>query len=145
MDDERLRPSERLRRTRDFQRVLQQGVKLVTPLFVLYVLPSAEPRSRLGIAVSRRVGKAVVRNRAKRLVREVFRRHKSLLPWPCDVVVIVRQAAVQASYRDYVRQYQTALARYRRGQDKQREERKSEASLSCRPLPPGSTGRGDRL
>jgi len=49
--------------------------------------------TRLGLVVSRRVGGAVVRNRVKRVVREWFRRHRSLLPKGVDLVVIARSDA----------------------------------------------------
>ena len=54
MGDQRLRPVERLRCPRAYQRVFEQGEKLVGSLFILYVLPTSEPYSRLGIAVSKR-------------------------------------------------------------------------------------------
>ena len=79
MGDQRLRPVERLRCPRAYQRVFEQGEKLVGSLFVLYVLPTSESYSRLGIAVSKRIGNAVVRNRIKRYLREMFRRHKAFL------------------------------------------------------------------
>ena len=49
--------------------------------------------TRLGITVTRRVGKAVIRNRLKRSVREVFRRQRAALPEKLDVVVIARGGA----------------------------------------------------
>ena len=73
MGNQRLRPVERLRCPRAYQRVFEQGEKLVGSLFILYVLPTSEPYSRLGIAVSKRLGNAVVRNRIKRRVREAVR------------------------------------------------------------------------
>jgi ribonuclease P protein component len=114
MGDQRLRPSEHLRRPRDYQRVFQHGTKLVAPLFVLYVLPTSVPRSRLGLAVSRRVGGAVVRNRVKRRLRELFRRHKFLLSPACDVVFVARQGAAKASLEEYTRQFLMLLRRCQR-------------------------------
>ena len=84
MGDQRLRPVERLRCPRAYQRVFEQGEKLVGSLFILYVLPTSEPYSRLGLAVSKRIGNAVVRNRIKRYLREMFRRHKAFLLSSCD-------------------------------------------------------------
>jgi ribonuclease P protein component len=114
MGDQRLRPSERLRRPSDYQQVFQHGTKLVAPLFVLYVLPTSAPRSRLGMAVSKRVGGAVVRNRVKRRLRELFRRHKSLLCPACDVVFVARQGAAEASLEEYTRQFLMLLHRCQR-------------------------------
>lgn len=57
------------------------------------------PASRLGFSVSRRVGNAVVRNRTKRVLREVVRHHLDRLAPGWDVVVIARRAVAGASYR----------------------------------------------
>jgi ribonuclease P protein component len=111
MREQRLRPSERLRHRREFQRVLQHGTKQVAPAFVLYVLPTAAPCSRLGIAVSRRIGGAVARNRVKRRTREFFRRHKAELGSTCDIVVVARHAAVGMPHSEYVQQFLTLLHR----------------------------------
>jgi ribonuclease P protein component len=51
--------------------------------------------AKLGLAVSRRVGNAVARNRVKRLVREWFRRNRAALPPATDWVVIARQGAAE--------------------------------------------------
>lgn len=113
MGDQRLQPVERLRCPRAYRRVFQQGKKLVSPLFVLYILPASQPHSRLGLAVSKRIGSAVVRNRVKRRLREVFRRHKDLLDPPCDIVVVARSAAADAPASVYTEQYCRLLRRGR--------------------------------
>lgn len=120
MGDQRLRPSERLRHRGEYQRVLQHGTKQVAAAFVLYVLPTAAPCSRLGIAVSRRVGGAVARNRVKRRIREFFRRHKAELESTCDMVVVARRAAVEMSHTEYARQFLTLLRRCQRLQERER-------------------------
>ena len=61
-----------------------------SPAAVVTGRPPARPPARLGVVASRKVGPAVTRNRAKRLVREVFRRNPSVFPAGFDVVVIVR-------------------------------------------------------
>ena len=66
-------------------------------LFTLVVAPNAREEDRLGLAVSRRVGGSVERNRAKRLVREVFRRAR--VPRGLDIVVIPRPEMLDAEYR----------------------------------------------
>lgn len=113
MDDQRLRSTERLHCPRAYQRAFAQGEKLVGPLFVLYVLPTSESHSRLGLAVSKRLGNAVVRNRIKRCLRETFRRHKASLRMPCDVVIVARQGAVGVPYIAYVQQFLALLQRCR--------------------------------
>ena len=105
MGDQRLQSMERLRCPRAYRRVFQQGKKLLSPLFVLYILPTSKPHSRLGLAVSKRIGSAVVRNRVKRRLREAFRRHKDLLNPYCDVVVVARSAAANAPAGAYTEQF----------------------------------------
>ncbi|MCL4817522.1 MAG: ribonuclease P protein component [Vicinamibacteria bacterium] len=63
----------RLRSGADIRRVLKEGLRLDGALFVLFALDRPQPLARLGLAVGRRVGDAVRRNRAKRLLREAFR------------------------------------------------------------------------
>jgi len=75
----------RLKRRKDFQRVYRGGVVWKGSCFSLHVLPH-EDGVRLGIAVPRRFGTAVERNRIKRRLREAFRRIAASLP-SADVIV----------------------------------------------------------
>ncbi|MCK6554994.1 ribonuclease P protein component [Candidatus Binatia bacterium] len=67
-------------------------------LFVVITEPNPTGESRLGITVSKRVGDAVVRNRVKRMIREVFRRYRKRIHPPQTVLVIGRPAAATATY-----------------------------------------------
>ncbi len=92
---------ERLTRKNDFTRVYEQGKKSVSFSFILYTyIQSERLYRRLGITASRKVGNAVVRNRCKRVVREVFRRNKELFPQGADIVVVVRQNMVKKQYSE---------------------------------------------
>jgi ribonuclease P protein component len=76
------------------------------------VLPSGGTMSRLGVAATRKLGSAVDRNRAKRLAREVFRRHK--VAAALDVVVIPRREMLHAPFASLEADYRVALDRGRR-------------------------------
>ena len=114
MGDQRLRPVERLHCAHAYRCVFEQGEKLVGSLFILYILPTLEPHSRLGIAVSKRLGNAVVRNHIKRCLRETFRQHKALLPSSCDVVCVARHGAVGVPCARYTEQFLMLLQRCQR-------------------------------
>ena len=82
----------RVRKRAEFDRIQKGGSRVNTRSFVL-VLAGRKDRgpARLGITASRKIGGAVVRNRAKRLVREAFRALGELFPPGLDLVVIVRK------------------------------------------------------
>lgn len=79
----------RLRRRRDFTRAQRIGTRQHTALFTLVLAPSESARARFGTAVSRRVGNAVLRNRLRRVLKEVFRHNAAHWP-PFDVLVIAK-------------------------------------------------------
>jgi ribonuclease P protein component len=85
--------SQRVRKRAEFLSIQDGGQRVSTPRFVLILSASvALGLPRLGITASRRVGNAVVRSRAKRLVREAFRATRELWPPGIDLVVIVKRA-----------------------------------------------------
>lgn len=107
----RFEKSRRLLKREDFLRVQSRGRRRVVDSFVVMILPRADGGvTRLGITASRKVGSAVVRNRAKRLVREFFRRNYPKLPASSDIVVIVRsQPKKKTSYAEVERELSRAL------------------------------------
>ncbi|MGQ9896178.1 MAG: ribonuclease P protein component [Acidobacteriota bacterium] len=89
----------RLRVPREFQRVYRQGRQLHSSLFTIFVAPNRLGRTRLGITTSRKVSKsAVVRNRCRRRLREVFRQQQATLPVGWDIVVNAKFQLTTASY-----------------------------------------------
>lgn len=87
----------RLRDNRDFQQVYRHGRSWAHPLLALHVLPRREGK-RVGISVSRKVGKAAVRNRVRRRVREILRSRVGCWKSGFDGVFVVRQAAAGAEF-----------------------------------------------
>jgi len=84
-----MRRDRRLTRPQEFQRVLRQGRAWMNDLLVVKALPNDLGRTRFGFVVGRGVGKAVVRNRVKRRLREIVRQAPIQEGW--DVVVIARR------------------------------------------------------
>ncbi len=87
----RLRPHQRLRDPRDFQRVYAGQEALHGPTVVVFFRVNGLAFSRLGVSVGRKHGNAVRRNRIKRVLREAFRLSQRLLPSGFDFVLIPRR------------------------------------------------------
>ena len=88
----------RLQRSADVTRVRQQGHSWRHPLAILLTKSNAQDVSRFGFLASRRVGGAVARNRAKRLLREVIRLNLAGIEPGWDCVLIARSETPLASY-----------------------------------------------
>lgn len=89
---------ERMRYRGEFQAVYQKGVKAVGPHVVVFALKRERGSARLGVTASRRIGSAVRRNRAKRLLRETMRRHKASFPGSCSLVLVAREGLDRLPY-----------------------------------------------
>ncbi len=91
----------RLRATADFARVREQSPRVwAHPLLVLYCAPNDLDRTRIGLTVSSRVGKAVVRNKVRRRLREALRLRLPRLKPGTDLVIVARPASAAASWRE---------------------------------------------
>jgi ribonuclease P protein component len=101
--------SVRVRRRREFLALQRQGRRQHTRSFVVVQAPADGPLSRLGVTVSSRVGNAVVRNRVKRLIREIFRERRLMLPAALDIVVIARPDAAQITHAQAASELERAL------------------------------------
>ena len=86
----RFRARQRLRVNKDFAILRRTGKRYSFPGFLGQATASKSKGAgrRLGLRVSRKVGNAVVRNRIKRILRELFRTHQNELPATCDLVVV---------------------------------------------------------
>jgi ribonuclease P protein component len=100
---------ERIRRRAEFQQIYEQGARIHGRYSTLFVRPNTLAMGRLGIAATKKLGGAVVRNRAKRLIREVFRRNKVAPGF--DVVVIPKRELLDASLIVLEADYRNLLER----------------------------------
>lgn len=94
--------AQRVRKRSEFLLLQASSAKVSTRhlvmLFGALQRQTTAPPARLGVVASRKVGNAVARNRAKRLVREVFRRHPELFPPGIDVAMVIRAGAAELSF-----------------------------------------------
>jgi len=105
----RFRPAERIRRRIDFQQVYARGIKVQSRYCTLFALRNEGSQGRLGIAATRKLGGAVQRNLAKRLIREIFRRNKIAAGF--DVVVIPRRESLDAGLSVLEADYRSTVER----------------------------------
>ena len=106
---ERFRRGEHIRRRADFQEVYDRGTRIHGRYSTLFLLRRPSGLGRLGIAATRKLGGAVERNRAKRLIREVFRRNK--IAEGFDVVVIPKPGMLNTSLTVLEADYRAAIER----------------------------------
>ena len=104
-----LRLNERIRRRTEFKHVYEKGTRVHGRYSTIFVLPNSRGVGRLGIAATKKLGGAVQRNRAKRLIREVFRRNKIASGF--DVVVVPRRELLEASLSAIETDYRSTLER----------------------------------
>lgn len=99
MPSERFPKARRVRRRGEFTRVFDLSLRAKGRYLTVLVAPNEGGTTRLGIVASRKLGNAVQRNRAKRLIRQIFRQTKGLPVGPAvDVVVIPRRELFDAAY-----------------------------------------------
>lgn len=108
--DQGLARRQRLTRAADFRAAYDQGEKWVGRYMVLYCRRGPGAALRLGVVTSRKVGPAVARSRGRRLLREVYRRHRHLLHGEADVVLVARASLLGAAWEDIVKDW-LALAK----------------------------------
>jgi len=107
--DEGLRREERLRRKKDFEAIAKEGVRRHAKNFMIITRKNDQGFSRVGAVASKRLGKAVERNRVKRLMREFFRRNKDRLPPSTDYVIVGKKGAQDLPYAHMVDELSTLL------------------------------------
>ncbi len=103
-------PAEHVRKRSDFELIYKTGFKRSGRLMTMFTREREAGPARLGIAATRKMGAAVERNRAKRLVRELFRHHKPAAA--LDVVVVPRREILDASFDRIEAEFRLLLLRH---------------------------------
>ena len=101
--------AERIRRRPEFERVYNEGGRVSGRFMTVFLLATERPDPRFGVAATRKMGNAVERNRAKRLAREIFRRHKLTVGY--DIVIVPRREMLDAPFASLEADYDRALER----------------------------------
>ena len=94
-----------LKENRVFRRLYARGKSAVGPAMVLYCRKNGGKENRLGFTVSTKLGGAVVRNRVRRRLREIYRLNEHRLSPGYDIVVVARVRAVHSRFDQLERQF----------------------------------------
>ena len=105
------RPHERIRRRPEFKLIFERGAKVHSRYSTVFIMPNAGTVGRLGIAATRKLGGAVQRNRARRILREAWRVVAPTAADGNDVVLVAREAIRGAKTQDLVAEMTELLRR----------------------------------
>ena len=93
--------TERLRKDSDFRRVYKHGKSFANRYLVMYIMRNNLEYNRVGISVSKKVGKAINRNKIRRRIKESYRLNiDANVKYGYDIVFIARVAIKEADYKD---------------------------------------------
>ncbi len=84
--------TEKLNRNRDFVWLYHHGTKIVSPYMILYVKRTGRNFNRIGVRTGKKLGHAVVRNRARRIILAAYRETEASLPVGMDLVIVALPA-----------------------------------------------------
>lgn len=102
-----------MKKNKDFSRVYSRGISKANPLLAMYVLINRKDYNRVGINVSKKVGKSVVRNKVKRRIREIYRQYSNKMVKGYDIVIIARVKSREAEYKDMEKWMVNLLTRHK--------------------------------
>ena len=95
-----MKPAVTLKQNYEFRRLYQKGASSAGSCMVLYCRKNKLDHNRLGLTASVKLGHAVVRNRARRRLREVYRRNSPRLRTGWDIILVARGRTVTASWKE---------------------------------------------
>jgi ribonuclease P protein component len=101
----------RITRGRDFQRARAEGRRVAVGCLLLNWADASGGQTRLGVITSRKIGNAVVRTRARRLLREAFRINQHGIPTGLDLVLVARASIVGKNLAGVESDFRAALRR----------------------------------
>lgn len=100
-----------LKKNYEFHRLYSRGRSAATPLLVVYVRKTKRQQNRIGFTVSTKLGKAVIRNRVRRRLREIYRLNEARIIRGTELVVVARVRAVYATYHQLESAFLSACAK----------------------------------
>lgn len=110
----------RLTKNYEFINVYRAGRRWSCPFFTMYVVKNHLERTRLGVSVSKRIGKSVVRNKVKRRIKEIIRQNMDNIKRGYDIVISAKPDIVKCDYEKIKKEIINFLRRGRIWYDKKR-------------------------
>ena len=98
-----------LAKRRDFELVFKKGLSSASKYLVIYARPNELNWNRLGLSVSKKIGKAVTRNRIKRLLREALRKVLGDFLLHYDFVIVAKKTAAEGKLENFIRETERFL------------------------------------
>ncbi|MBQ6946128.1 MAG: ribonuclease P protein component [Ruminococcus sp.] len=90
-----------MRENKDFLNMYKKGRYITSKYSVIYVKPNNRPFNRFGITAGKKIGNAVARNRAKRLIRLAYQKAEVKLPVGIDIVIVARSGILGIKSDEY--------------------------------------------
>ena len=111
--------ADRILKRHEFIALAKSGRRIQNEFFIAVFSPSRHGHSRLGVTVTKKVGRAVIRNRVKRLVREFFRLNRQFLSGEWDINIIAKHETADITSEMAFRSLQNIFTRISRYDDSQ--------------------------
>ena len=89
-----------IKENKHFKKIYSKGDSFANHLLVIYFLPNKLNKNRLGITVNKKVGKAVVRNKVRRLIKENYRLKEEYIKKGLDIVIVARVRSANSNYKE---------------------------------------------
>jgi ribonuclease P protein component len=90
----------RMKRNTQFSYVFKKGQMFKAKGLMMIVAPKRYKTQKIGLVVTKKIGKSVVRNHVKRLIRESIRVHLSLISPTLDLIIVARQGVESATFQE---------------------------------------------